>query len=492
MSSRRKRRASSKDTDLRPSKKQKVEEKEEKEENEEDFDIMNDLDLDLNIVVGSNKTPINLNNYNDGMKEIQIDQHIYFQFNSNNCGHNVLWKNKCILTSECYEKYQKLIINNNKYCHFHQPSPQEMLQLYNLSPSSLKKSVSVGTILYNIHKSVMCTFSENQYGDREKKKLQKDLINLDISSLQQIPTNDSSSNNKMEIDDYGWKNNVFHKLSSKYGISPVLLIRDYLKCNFGVLPDVARKICILINTLKITDDSKLLIMLNTTKDNINKLYSINLSIPILHSIYFGLRFDCIRSYSPHFAWINWNKKIINSNNKLLIKIFEKSKGRGSHFLEHTLIGKFRAIIDKINDKIKNENDKYTILNEVEQKIKIQQLKQEKIRFYKEQNPNDIDLEQDEILNKIGWNDPSTPDLLFNKPLMINGSYINWIDAKNYFITFQDKLKYRSLMRQSRKYVNTFGCGAIVCIGFVKKNDKSSLYITNGVIILDASYWTLNK
>merc|ERR1712032_361958 len=108
--------------------------------------------------------------------------------------------------------------------------------------------------------------------------------------------------------------------------------------------------------------------------------------------------------------------------------------------EHTLIGKFRAIISKINEKIKNKNENVDDLN---------------------------DLDDDEILEKIGWIDPSTPDLLFNRPIMINGSFINWIDSKNFLITHQDKVKYRKVMKQAGKYNKVFGNGAIVCLGFVK-------------------------
>ena len=425
-----KKRTLSQDNDLRPKKKQKLDSKHVKNvdsaenvvDDSDDYDIMeDDLDLDLNIVVGRNNIPLNLSNYNDEMNELPIDEHIHFQYNSHNSGHNILWKNKCVLQPESYSKYQELIINQNydKYCHFHQPSPKEMLDLYNLSPTSLQNAESVGTILYSIHKSVVCTFSESQYQNRNRKGLERTFTNLDITTIQNIKQsaifepkspekkNDSSSktdsniNKKtqsqtqtptqkqtqtqtqkskadpMEIDDYGWKDNIFHQLAYEYGISPQLLIRDYLKCNFGATPRIAKAICALLITLNVYEYDKILLLLSTAQNNIQNLHKIDITIPVLHAIYFGLRFDCIRGNSPHFAWGGWGQKIINCGNKLLTEVWNRSHGKGAHFIEHALVGKFRGIIDKINEKIENEADKITILNEIEQKLKIEQIKQDK-------------------------------------------------------------------------------------------------------------------
>ena len=71
--------------------------------------------------------------------------------------------------------------------------------------------------------------------------------------------------------------------------------------------------------------------------------------------------------------------------------------------------------------------------------------------------------------------------------MINGSYVNWLDAKNYFVTFQDKVKWKRLKQTVAKYSNTFGNGAIVCVGYVKTSRK----LPYDVMLLDASYWRLS-
>jgi len=270
----------------------------------------------------------------------------------------------------------------------------------------------------------------------------------------------------------------------------LLLIRDYLRLNYGVSPDAAKQICLLLNFKKNTKEKRL--NMDDVKENIFKLYGITIPIPVISHIYFGLIFDCIRGYDQNIAWFGWNNKMINSQNKIIMDVFTKCKDKGGHFLEHTLIGKFRAIISKINELQKNGNNEIKILNETEQKIKISVLKQERIDFYKEmiKKRKSVDMEElddDEILDKIGWRDPPTPDLLFNRPVMINGSLINWMDSKNFLITHQDKVKYRQIMKQCAKYTKAFGNGAIVSLGFVKTHKK----IKNDVMFLDASYWLLS-
>merc|ERR1719242_2274899 len=75
--------------------------------------------------------------------------------------------------------------------------------------------------------------------------------------------------------------------------------------------------------------------------------------------------------------------MISSKHEIVEEIFSKCEGKGGHFLEHTLIGKFRALIGKINENIADESGHVRILNESEQKQRIHHLKQEQIVFYKE-------------------------------------------------------------------------------------------------------------
>eukprot|EP01084_Bolivina_argentea_P241207 404986_1 len=485
-------------------------------------EILSNLDLDMNIVVGRNKTPINLNFYNPNMKEIQIDQHIYFQFNPDSYAHNILWKNKVLLKPQIYTKFKYLITKRNKrFCHFHQPSPKQILDMYNMAPTSIKHSQSCCTILYNIHKSVMSTLSEESYRNRKRRVLQQELTNLDIPNhsihtFLNTMNNNTNNNNQDDkineflenddnddesktltqnpyksdhskswtdiIEDYGFKDNIFHKLSKKYRISPMLLIREFLKLNFAISGNNAKAICILLSQ-KINKPN-----MSDIKDEIFKLYGVTFSIAILNAIFVGVMTDCIRGYNQNIAWLGWNNKVKQSGTKILKGMV---MGKGAHFLEHTLIGKFRSIIVKINEKIEDEKDKIKILNESEQKLKISELRQEKIRGYKQVNgildENGNELKDFEILQKVGWNDPPTPDLLFNRPVMINGTFIHWMDAKNFLITHQDKVKNRKILKQVAKYNKAFGNGAIVCLGFVEQPIK----FQKSVMLLDSSYWELS-
>eukprot|EP01083_Nonionella_stella_P118649 354284_1 len=485
----------------RPSKKQKLNQK------ADDNDILANLDLDLNIVVGRNKTPINLNFYSQNMNEIELDSHICFQQNPNNYAHNILWRNKVVLTKQLYARYQTLIKTENpSYCHFHQPSPKQILEMYQIAPSSLQNSESCGTILYNIHKSIMSTVSEDAHRARDRNKLNQELTNLKITHITHIPSsevdtkdqNDDDVNAFLEIpkrkkrkrlsdiiEDYGFGDNVFHQLALKHRITPVLLIRSYLKCQFGLTPDVAKQICVLLSSAPRTRN------LSDLQQSIERIYGVLIPIESLHSVHFGNMFDCIRGYNQHFAWKGWNDRIINTGHKSLVKMFKKCKGKGAHFLEHTLIGKLRGIIAKINENIEDKNEHFAILNETQQKQKILRIKEEKIAHYKQNMNSNVESEEAmsdvKVLKAIGWRDPPTPDLLFNKPILINGMFVHWMDAKNFMITHQDKVKYRRVMAQNSKYNKTFGAGAMVCLGFVKTHNKRK----NDCMFLDASYWVLS-
>lgn len=83
------------------------------------------------------------------------------------------------------------------------------------------------------------------------------------------------------------------------------------------------------------------------------------------------------------------------------------------------------------------------------------------------------------LVKKGWK--STPDFFFPTPVTIQNKKINWIDAKNFYGTTKSFL-YKKLQKQAKRYVNTFGSGAMVF----------SLGCSNKVVIADTVMCRLNR
>lgn len=56
---------------------------------------------------------------------------------------------------------------------------------------------------------------------------------------------------------------------------------------------------------------------------------------------------------------------------------------------------------------------------------------------------------------------STPDFLLESDLYVNNVKINWIDAKNYYLTCT-KFSQKKIQKQINKYIKLYGSGAIVC------------------------------
>ena len=54
----------------------------------------------------------------------------------------------------------------------------------------------------------------------------------------------------------------------------------------------------------------------------------------------------------------------------------------------------------------------------------------------------------------------TPDILLKKPIKINNSEVNWVDAKDFYGANLTTIKFR-LQKQSEKYTKAFGKGAFV-------------------------------
>jgi hypothetical protein len=67
----------------------------------------------------------------------------------------------------------------------------------------------------------------------------------------------------------------------------------------------------------------------------------------------------------------------------------------------------------------------------------------------------------------------TPDYLLDEPVLIDGSPVHWIDAKDYPM-YGSRLVARSLASQAAKYTAAFGPGAMVFSGGVMCNARVSL------------------
>lgn len=93
--------------------------------------------------------------------------------------------------------------------------------------------------------------------------------------------------------------------------------------------------------------------------------------------------------------------------------------------------------------------------------KIQQLLKEKrinVAMYSEEDQKKM---EHFLSGKIRF----TPDILFEKGVMINGQRVHWIDMKNYFVTPKDGFMWKKMKQTCSKYTKAFGEGAILCKGF---------------------------
>lgn len=238
------------------------------------------------------------------------------------------------------------------------------------------------------------------------------------------------------------------------------------------------------------DKNYYFLKLQEMKFNINQQFSVNIPMNEIISIHNGLIMDCIRGYNPSLAWNLFHKRLIAKQHPWMTHILVKSKYFGGQFLEHIMLGKIRSIVDKINssrEKMQNNYQRIQVLSEEDQHQKIEKMKEEKIAFYrsiKHKIKGKSDMTDEEILAEIGWKMPPTPDVVFSRAILINNSAVHWLDAKNYLITHQDRIKYRKLQQTTKKYNQTFGTGAYVCMGFVFSGKKRK----NELKLLDASYW----
>ncbi len=96
------------------------------------------------------------------------------------------------------------------------------------------------------------------------------------------------------------------------------------------------------------------------------------------------------------------------------------------------------------------------------------------------------MTNDQILKEIGWRNPPTPDIVFSEPILINGAHVTWIDAKNFFLTYLDKVRWNKIQRQCLRCTEAFGPGALVCLGFMKGTRPPQ----KDVMFLDGSCWKM--
>ena len=81
--------------------------------------------------------------------------------------------------------------------------------------------------------------------------------------------------------------------------------------------------------------------------------------------------------------------------------------------------------------------------------------------------------------------PKTPDALLDKPIVVNGWKVNWIESK---ATFGDRVEVnRNTKKQLSPYVELFGQGLVVYwFGFVDE-----ITMEDGIYITDSSLTGLN-
>ena len=88
----------------------------------------------------------------------------------------------------------------------------------------------------------------------------------------------------------------------------------------------------------------------------------------------------------------------------------------------------------------------------------------------------------------------TPDIKFDKPIIINKMLIHWIDVKYYYVSCSDDIGFKSVRHSVKKYCQNIGSGAILCCGYNKNmyhkicEYYSELNLQDQFIFLDGTHF----
>ena len=472
-------------------------------------EILSNLDLDLNIVAGRDKVSTNLEFYSDDMREVEIDAHLVLQSNPRNHRHNILWRNKVVLDERAFARLKALVVA--KYRHFHQPSAQQLLDMYRLSPRALQLATSRSVILAGLWKSLMIAFSEDAFFRRDKQALRKALSSVekhvrarrilrgvddvdvdegpraqqdkDVSAFLEISecTIQKQSGQTQGKERASWKTNVFHELSLKFHISPCQLAREYLRVHLAVSSADAEQMLVVLS------ESDVELSDLQAQQRLLKQYKAKLSVALVHSVRVGIRLDCVYARDHAFAWRGWRGRMRASCLSGVRAMFGGRSEVGWRGLEQIVAGKLRGVLGAINKKRALFCvEPIRILSEAEQRQRIEAAKLLQIarfrRMQAQAGEAAQDMSEEEVLCAIRWRHPPTPDVLLSRPVMLNGQPVNWIDAKNFVITQYNYPKVRAAWA---KYNRAFGSGAFAAMGFVEHRQLAKQRIN----IVDCSYWS---
>jgi hypothetical protein len=210
----------------------------------------------------------------------------------------------------------------------------------------------------------------------------------------------------------------------------------------------------------------------------------------------SIRNNYMRNYMifNHKNLIKNSKKIIEDydNGMDVVKISGSYDISPLNILREVFNKKYKNKLTKLilNPKLLSTHDinqlELAVENDVYALIDQSQIKKDSIDFEKDiENiliKNGVKFKtQDELVEeqmKTHGKAINTPDFLIESDLYINGSKVNWIDAKNFYganIPFvKDKIK-----KQTRKYLDTWGPGCIIFkLGFNEKLRFNNILMIN--------------
>ena len=218
-------------------------------------------------------------------------------------------------------------------------------------------------------------------------------------------------------------------------------------------------------------------ILDTLYDKIIKKYPSE-THNFYKQIILSIRANYMRNHMmlTHKKLLENEKEIIKdyNNNYDIIELVKKYDGSPLNILRIIFKEKYNEKLtniikksEKINSRDKTqllkaiENDAYALVNQdkiLEDSINFENkisliLKNMNIKFKTQE-----ELSKEQIKNTTF--PTNTPDFLILDDLYINKIKINWIDAKNFYGSNLNIVKSK-ILKQTKKYINTWGTGAII-------------------------------